>query len=317
MPLIYESSYTKRPFLLFNSYLETLYPFLTTKVHQIPYDREKLELEDGDFLDLDWVTNSSDTLVIFSHAFEGNSKDHFIEKSVSYLTKKGYDSLVWHYRSCGGELNRLPRLYSQGDIQDLNAVVNYAIEKKSYKQIILVGFSMGGSIVINYLGSDLVHPNIKGSIVFSTPLDLKSASQKLTKGLNWFIHQNFLAKMKKKLKRKAAQFPDHYQLDRLKTIKNLSALSEQFILPLLGFPTMDDYAEKWSSHQFLPKIKVPLLIVNAKNDPILSENCFPYEACEKSEFVHLETPKFGGHTGFSKKVNGELWYVKRVWEFID
>jgi len=316
MPLIYESSYSKRPFLLFNSYLETLYPYFTTKVCQVAYQRERLELHDGDFLDLDWIENNSNKLVMISHGFEGNSKDHFVEKSASFLTGNGFDVLVWHYRSCGGEINRLPRLYHHGDIQDLADVVDHAIRKSGYQSISLLGFSMGGNLVVNYLGSNLVSPKIKGGIIFSTPLDLVGASQVFSKGFNRFLEKNFFKKLARKLAAKADQFPKLLDREALSKVKSLSELYEKVVLPLHGFPSLKSYYDQWSSQQFLPKIDLPLLIVNAQNDPLLSESCYLKEFCQSSDNIYLEMPKYGGHTGFTRKMNRELWYLWRIKSFI-
>ena len=316
MPLIYESSYSKRPFPLYNSYLETLIPYFTTKVCQVAYTRERLELQDGDFLDLDWVYNRGEKLVILSHGFEGNSKDHFIEKTCAYLTGKGYDVLIWHYRSCGGELNRLPRLYHHGDIEDLGEVIAHAKGRQEYKTISLIGFSMGGNLVINYLGSLQSKAEIDKAIVFSTPLNLKKSNEELQKGFNKIIQRNFFAKFRKKVEKKQTQFPNLISWKLLDQCKSLSDLLERIVLPLSGFHSLADYYDRWSSLQFLPNIKVPLLIVNAQNDPLLSPGCYPKELAEKSKNIYLEAPKYGGHMGFTKRANGELWYVWRIAAFL-
>ena len=279
-----------------------------------PYRRERLELSDGDFLDLDWVNNESDQLIIISHGFEGNSRDHFILELAGTL--KESDLLVWHYRSCGEELNRLARFYYQGDIEDLDAVITYASNKKSYKRIVLLGFSMGGNLVINYLGSELCQNDVRGGVTFSTPMDLKAASSKLKGALSGRVESSFLDKFKKKIIQKADSFPEQFDLKEIDKISSLEELMETYVLPEFGFSSVEDFHHKWSSSQFISKINKPLLIVNTQNDPLLSENCFPYQQCESSEYIHLETPKHGGHMGFTGKKNGQLWYIWRIKKFI-
>jgi len=273
-------------------------------------------LADGDFLDLDWLNSASDNLVIISHGFEGNSKDHYVEKSASYLADHGYDVLVWHFRSCGGEINRLPRLYHHGDIQDLADVVDYAVHKNEYQSVFLLGFSMGGNVVVNYLGSNHVSSRVKGGIVFSVPLDLEATTQIFSKGLNRLLERNFFKKLKRKVAKKADQFPDLVDSELVDKTKNLTELFEKVVLPLNGFSSLKSYNDQWSSLQFLPRIDSPLLIVNAKNDPLLSESCYPKGFSKSSDSVYLEMPKYGGHTGFTKKVNGELWYLRRINTFL-
>ncbi len=314
MPLIYESGYSKRPFYLFNSYLETLYPYFTTKVCQVAYTRERLELPDGDFVDLDWVQNEGDRLVIISHGFEGNSKDHFIEKVAASLARQGYSILVWHYRSCSGELNRLPRLYHHGDTGDLGTVINHAVSMNRFNAIHLAGFSMGGNLVINYLGSSFTK-QVAAAVVFSTAMDLDKANDRLSSGFNRLIQKQFFKKFKQKVARKQRQFPDKIDRKVLEQTTNLVALFEEVVVPLHGFSSMTDYFTKWSSLQYLQSVQIPLLIVNAKNDPLLSPACYPYDQCEASTNVFLETPRYGGHVGFTWKDQDELWYVKRIAEF--
>lgn len=293
--------------------METLIPYFGRKNHEIPYERERLELMDGDFLDLDWVKNKSKRLMIVSHGFEGNSRDHFIMELAKHV--EDADLLVWHYRSCSGELNRLPRFYHQGDIEDLDEVINHARQAGAYDQIYLIGFSMGGNLVINYLGSDLSQNHITRGVAFSTPMDLAAASVTYSAKIGFF-KKSFTGKFRKKIRGKAAMFPEHADLDRLDKITDLEELISEFVLPHHGFSSVDEFYKRWSSLQFIPDIKVPLLIVNAKNDPFLSKNCFPYAPCESSRHVYLETPKYGGHIGFAKKVNGKPWYVHRIEKFI-
>lgn len=314
MPIIRESSYTRRPLLYFNSYLETLVPYFFSKVGLVPYQRERMELPDGDFLDLDWVRGGNKSLIIVSHGFEGNAKDHFIEKSAEFLHPKGYDILVWHYRSCSHEINRLPRFYDHGDIEDLQKVIEANCQ--DYDQVILLGFSMGGTMVINYLGSKTVHQKVKGGITFSVPFDLKASAEKLEKGFNKNLERSFLKKWKRKIQLKAEVFPEHFNLDGLEKVSSLGELYTQFLLDVHGYENMEQYYQRWSSHQYTPKVSVPLLIVNALNDPMLSKNCYPVDLCAQSDYVYLETPRFGGHTGFTKKHNGVDWYLTRIEEFL-
>ena len=318
MPLIYESSYSKRPPLYFNSYLETLIPYFNTQVNQVQYERERLELEDGDFLDLDWVRSGSNKLMVVTHGFEGNTRDVCIEKSAAYFFRQGFDVLLWNLRSCSNELNRLPRFYHHGDIEDLDAVINHGIKSKKYDEIIVVGFSLGGSIIINYFGSDLPGPLIKGGVAISAPLDIAATSNRISTGWNRILLEpNFLAKIKNKVLRKAELFPDLIDKEKVRKIKSLKELLTDVVLHLNGFSTREDYFKKWSCLEHLQKIERPLLILNAKNDPLLSANDFPYERCKESEHVYLESPAYGGHVGFSKKLGGEFWYLKRIDDFIE
>lgn len=315
MPIIHESSYIRRPWLQFNAWLETLVPYYASQPARVAYERERLELADGDFVDLDWVRNGAKTLMIVSHGFEGNSKDHFIEEVCSCFNQ--YDFLVWHYRSCSGEVNRLPRFYHQGDIEDLDSVIKHATSDRSYDRVILLGFSMGGNLVINYLGSKLEDDNVQCGIVFSTPMSLSQSAKKLHAALGGLVEKSFVKKWKRKIEQKAKIQPELFNLQKLQEINDLQELLAEFVLPHHGFKDLNEFYALWSSDQFLLNIEVPLLIVNAKNDPLLSSSCYPVEICEKSQYVFLETPKYGGHIGFDLRTDGIPWYAHRIRDFLN
>lgn len=295
--MINESFY-KRPWYLFNAHLETIYPYLTSKIYQIGYERERIELEDGDFLDVDWVRGSdhSDKLLVVSHAFEGNSRDYFIERAARFFSTKGFDVLMWHFRSCSKELNRLPRFYHTGDTEDLHAVIQYGIEKGAYSNVSLLGFSMGGGVVANYLARPYRHSHVMSSVVFSTPIHLEGALQRLSEGAVAQLYgRSFLSKWTQKLKRKAKQFPTLFSLADIEQIRTLVDL-QRYLLPYHNFTTSEDFFAAASCDNALAKVKSPLLIVNAQNDPILGEKDYP---AVENFLVKTLFPSVGGHAGFS------------------
>jgi len=302
----------KRPWYLFNGHLESYVPLKRFKIYQIAYKRERLELEDGDFLDLDWIRNSNDKLLILSHAFEGNSRDYFVERAASYFSKRGYDILMWHYRSCSKELNRLPRFYDIGDLEDLNAVIQHG--KGDYQKVFLIGFSLSGATVINYLASDLNDSSVTKSAVFSTPLDLKETSGIMNHGFKKIYQKDFLRKWKNKVKRKAVQFPGLFNLDKLDAYKSLEQFHSQFTIKVQGYQSMSEYYQKNSSLRFLEEVKTPMLLLNAKNDPILGENSYPII---QNGLVQSEYPKHGGHLGFSYHNKPYSWMEEAMERWID
>src|SRR6478735_1008201 len=152
MPILPTPIYRSSPWL-FNGHMQTIFPSIFRKVKFDYHLRERLELPDGDFVDLDWsfVTPERKKLVIITHGLEGDSRRHYVLGMAKIFTQNGFDALGWNCRSCSGEMNRLPRFYHHGDALDLKAVVDYAVSKK-YTTIALVGFSMGGSMTLTYLG---------------------------------------------------------------------------------------------------------------------------------------------------------------------
>ena len=197
MPLIASSSY-QPPFYLFNGHLQTIAPSLWRTVPEVSYKRERLELPDGDFLNLDWSRRAAELptkgLAILSHGLEGDSHRPYMLGMVRALNRAGLDALAWNYRSCGGEMNRLLRSYHLGDTQDLARVLAHAIATGRYRHIYLVGFSAGGNVTLKFLGEDpdQVPPAVKRAAVFSVPTDLRASSIHIGQLQNQIYLRRFL-----------------------------------------------------------------------------------------------------------------------------
>ncbi len=317
MPLISTSSY-KHPFYLFNGHLETIIPSAFRKVGGPPYRRERLELTEGDFVDLDWLERKSRQLVIISHGLEGSSNRHYSKGMANFFFKNGWDSLAWNCRSCSGEMNRLPRFYHHGATEDLKAVVDHALTK-GYETIALVGISMGGSLSLKYVGENAgkISPVIKRVVAFSVPCHLASSARELDKPSKKFYLNRFLKKLGKKIQLKAASFPDVISYEGFDQISSFEQFDNRYTAPLHGFRNAKDFYDRASSLPHIEKIRIPTLIVNAQNDPFLPPECFPYDIARESEYVFLETPKRGGHTGFTMSGKKENWMEIRAFEFVN
>jgi predicted alpha/beta-fold hydrolase len=315
--LISNSTYPNPPFYLFNSHLETIVPSLLRKIDGT-YERERLELTDGDFLDLDWMRGHQDKLVIISHGLEGNSQRHYSKGVAHYFYQRGWDALAWNCRGCSGEMNRLPRFYHHGATEDIAAVIDHAIQKK-YTQIALVGFSMGGSMSLKYIGErkDKLPPEIKSTVVFSVPCDLGSSARELDKPNKKFYLNRFLKKLEKKIKTKSQKFPDLISIKGFEKIKTFRDFDNRYTAPLHGFSDADDFYAKASSGPYLSFIQIPALIVNALNDPFLPDACYPRDVAKTHPYVHLEIPERGGHVGFSMAGKSENWMEVRAFGFIN
>ncbi len=316
MSVISDSSYRYRPFYLVNGHMETIVPSLFRKVKGVGYWRERLELEDGDFLDLDWLKSGNDQLIVISHGLEGSSERHYVKGTAKYFHDRGWDVLAWNYRSCSGEINRLPRMYHHGVTDDLEAVINHGISK-GYKELVLVGFSMGGSTTLKFLGEKGANVDncISGAAVFSVPCNLWDSAVQLTKRSNNFYKERFLNKLKKKIAQKAVMYPDLIDVTGLDTLRSFDEFDERYTAPLHGFKNAQDFYTSSSSDQFYNNIKVRSIIVNAINDPLLGEKCYPYDIVKGHDHLSLETPKVGGHVGFTR-VAGAAWMEERAFEFL-
>ncbi|MEQ8809396.1 MAG: alpha/beta fold hydrolase [Imperialibacter sp.] len=319
MPLISKSSYKRRPPYLFNPHLETVVPSAFRKVRGVTYDRERVELEDGDFLDVDWLTRGSDKLVVLTHGLEGSSDRPYIAGMAKYFAANGWDALAWNCRTCGGEMNRLPRLYHHGATEDLSAVVEHGLKSGRYRKIALVGFSMGGSMSLKYLGErgSQVREEIIGAATFSVPCNLWDSAVQLTRRSNKFYKDRFLNKLKEKMKVKALRHPDVVNATDIDLITTFDEFDDRYTAPLHGFSSRGDFYLKATSDQFYPELKRPALVANALNDPMLGDKCYPYEMARESSYLYLETPKVGGHVGFTQTGAEIYWAEMRALEFLE
>jgi len=317
MPLL-NSTYGGPPKHLFNAHLETIVPSLFRKVEGVKYSREKINTTDQDFLNLDWTRIGSEKLLIISHGLEGDSHRHYAKGLAKLFNQKGIDVLAWNNRTCGGEINLQPILYHHGSFYDLETVVNHAISSGKYQELYLAGISMGGAQTLNYLGEkglDLPH-QIKKAAVYSTPCNLPSSAATLKNPANSFYKNRFLGKLKKKMQAKALQFPDLIDLDHLKRVKDFDEFDTFFTAKIHGFKDASDFYSSVSPDKRMHHISIPTLIVNAKNDPLLGPECYPYNLAEAKKEIFLETPNRGGHTGFMVKGSEFTWVETRLFQFL-
>lgn len=315
MPLAKNTDYDY-PKWLFNGHLQTIVPSLFRTTPALPFERERISTPDEDFLDLDWLRNGSDSLVIISHGLEGNSQRPYMTGMARQFFTNGFDVLNWNFRGCSEELNNRPIFYHSGATYDLDTVVKYA--SPNYDRVYLVGFSLGGNLTLKYLGEKRDRSQkIQKGVAISVPLHLESSSVKISTGENIIYAKRFLKTLREKVLKKALKFPNEIPTGILRKIKTLQDFDDHYTGPLHGFDDAHDYYEQNSSLYFLENIEVPALILNAQNDPFLSERCFPVNLARKLDHVWMDFPKYGGHVGFSPRKKEDIyWSEKRAFEFI-
>lgn len=292
-------------------------PSLMRKVQGVVYQRERLTLQDGDFVDLDWLENGKNRLVILTHGLEGDSNRQYIRGTAKLFAENNYDVLAWNCRSCSGEMNQAFRLYNHGEIGDLGEVITHALRSKRYKEVVLVGYSMGGNITLKYLG---VHgrqlpDEIKGGVAISAPTDLGASAGLLDRPSNRFYRNRFMRKLVVKISQKAALFPGRLDMTRLKEVKQWRDFDEFFSAPVNNYRDANDFYTQASAVNFMPGIRVPALLLNAQNDPLLSPECSPAWLAETHPYVFLETPQTGGHVGFQVIRDAYTYAERRALSF--
>ncbi len=292
----------------------------TVRKVKVTYDkRERVELPDGDFLDIDWKHSNAKTnkVIICMHGLEGNSTSKYMLAMAKYGSEKEYDVVNVNFRGCSGEPNRLFRAYHAGATEDLEAVLDHVLKQKKYESIYIKGFSLGGNLTMLYAGMNKNIPKeVKAIMAVSSPNFLKACCDQQTKRQNMLYAKNFLITMKKKLKQKHEAFPNQLSLASIKKVKTLTDIDNIYTSKAHGFKDAFDYYEKCSSHQYMDNIKVPTLLINAKNDSFLSPKCFPLQAAKNNPNFYFESPKVGGHLGFY--YGGKMTYNEtRAFEFFE
>lgn len=319
MPVI--DSTFQAPAFMANGHFQTLYPYFFRKVDDITFHRERLNLIDGDFVDIDIKDNGSDEVVILSHGLEGSSQAGYIKGMAKYLSQNNLaDVVAWNMRSCSGELNKKPFFYHAASTGDLSQVVDYIKKRKNYKKVHLMGFSLGGNLTGFYASTMLEDKlsEVNSACIFSSTLDLASSIRKLNdSALGGFYKESFLVTMRKKALEKQSQGLLDIDPKKIKSCKTFIEFDEIVTAPTNGFETAHDYYSYASARRVIEKTAIPLLVVQAKDDPFLTKECFPLRTAARNPNVFLEITPSGGHVGFmtlDKKL--EFWSERRAGEFI-
>jgi len=318
MPLIEKSTY-KPPFLFGNGHVQSIVPTLFRKVRGVAYTRERINTPDNDFIDLDCSGLNADRAVIIIHGLEGNASRAYMLGMARAFNRRGWDSVSINLRGCSGEPNRLIRSYHSGISDDLDTVVCHLVEKDKYASLALVGFSIGGNIILKYLGEKGPEgsPLIKAAAAVSVPCDLASSARKLADLSNMIYMKRFLKLFHEKIKAKMALMPEKINDRNFKSIRTFQQFDDRYTAPIHGFADADDYWSACSSKQFLSAISIPTLMISAWNDPFLPEECYPREEAGRSDVLYLEIPDSGGHVGFIHfNSRGEYWHETRITSFV-
>ena len=313
--MIVEPSTYRPPWYLPGPDLQTIAPQIARNLPPIDYRRQRIDTPDGDFLDLDWAEVGAARLVIVAHGMEGHSRRPYILGMVGAFNRAGWDGLAWNMRGCSEESNRTPAFYHAGLTDDLAAVVAAALVYKKYEAIALVGFSLGGSLNLKYLGERGRDAPIVASVSFSVPIDLADCVEQLHRRRNAFYLSRFLRRFRAKVRKKAVLMPEAISAEGVEDIRDIRAFDRRYTAPLHGFTSVEEYWQQNSCLGFLPGITAPSLIVNGRNDPFLGAKCYPVEQVKGLSQVFLEMPEGGGHVGFPAG-GGACWSEARALEFI-
>ncbi len=311
----YNSSTNYRPSFLFrNKHWSTIYPSVFRKIPEVVYERERMELPDGDFLDVDWSRKEGRHLVIVLHGLEGSADRPYVRGIIQVMNQSGWDGVGLNFRGCSGTPNRLARGYHSGETGDIKYLVEKIIAEANYETINLVGFSLGGNVTMKFLGElgEQLPVQIKRAVGISVPVDLYGSCLEIQKWNNRIYLNSFLKNLKIKTLLKEDILRPHLDLEKIYGAKDFFQFDGAATAPLHGFSSATEYYNKSSSLNYLPRITIPVLLINALNDTFLSETSYPVELAKKSENIHLVTPKYGGHVGFVTRHPENIYWTEQM-----
>ena len=318
------------PFWLPSGHLQTIHAAILASTPEVSYRRERWELPDGDFVDVDWAdsTNTKQNspanlpanlppdlpIVVLFHGLEGNSQSGYAKSLMATVQAKGWRGVVIHFRGCSGEPNRLPRVYYAGDTPEIQLLLSRVREHAPQAAIYAAGVSLGANALLKWLGESGEEAKniINKAVAISAPMDLAASATALDTGLNRILYTpRFIDSMRPKALAMNERFPGLLDIEKIKAAKTIHDIDNAVTAVLFGAKDADDYYAKNASKPWLNQIRLPTLILNAKNDPFIPELSLP-TATEVSSFVTLEYPETGGHVGFSGRDN---WLPNRLLEF--
>ncbi|MEN8205048.1 MAG: hydrolase [Pseudomonadota bacterium] len=300
-------------------HLQTIYPSLFRKRKAPSLTRERFELADGDFIDIDWTRQTKGLRVLILHGLEGSLESHYTGGLLCALEKSGYTAGLMYFRGRSGEPNRLPRSYHSGDTSDLDEIIQRITQPHRDMEIAVIGFSLGGNVLLKWLGEKGHAANIKTAIAISVPLDLHHTALNIDRGLSRIYQRHLLNKLTASVTAKAALHSPPFPVDRLHELNTFHKFDNEITAPLHGFRDVNDYYSRSSSKQFLKSIEIPTLLLQAIDDPFLPASALPNED-ELSSAITMELSERGGHVGFvtgSNPLQPRYWLEERILRYLD
>ena len=297
------SSQFKSAWWLNNRHLQTIFPSLPwSGIPAVALESEALELPDGDVTVVDWMVGgpAADTgapLLIILHGLEGSANSSYARSLLHAATQMGWRAAVLHFRDCGDYRNRLPRRYHAGETNDIRYFVESLRTAGHEGPMMAAGFSLGGSVLLKYLGENGVSTPLHAAAAVSVPLSLHDSAYALSTGISKIYQYYLLKRMKKAIRRKFDEYTAAFDWHRTMNAKSFSEFDDAVTAPLHGFSGKDEYYDRCSSVDFLADIRRPTLIINALDDPFMTPAAIPGEE-RLSESVQIEVSKAGGHVGF-------------------
>jgi predicted alpha/beta-fold hydrolase len=246
------------------------------------------------------------------HGLEGSAQSKYILETSRRLASYGLRAVGLNFRSCSGELNRLPRLYHSGETDDLAFTLEWLASRYPSAAFGVVGFSLGGNVLLKYLGErgSALPKQLVMAAAISVPFDLGRGAAHLKRLGGRAYVSYLLGKLQRKVVAKKAMLVDKIDFHRAVSAKDFWEFDDAATAPLHGFLSADDYYQRSSSAGYLDAIRIPTLLIHAENDPFLPRECLPKSAAQRNAHLNAHFTPSGGHVGF---VSGPMPWRPIFW----
>ncbi len=325
--MIIQSSF-KPAWWLKNTHLQTIFPaFFRTLPSPSTLKRERLSTRDNDFLDIDCCGEAGQPIVILLHGLTGSSESGYIKGLQHTLAQRGLRTVALNFRGCSGESNRLARCYHSGETEDIHFLYQTLRAREPETPMAAIGFSLGGNVLLKWLGEQGDRLDLFAAIAVSVPMVLSICANKLDSGFSKIYRKNLLNELKQYVRLKLQHLETlgiETEAEKIRQLGNLADINsfwqydDVVVAKLHGYRDVHDYYQRSSSRQFLKSIAVPTLVIQAADDPFMTVEVLP-EAHELSPSVLLEITQSGGHVGFvtgAYPFRPRYWLEQRIPEFL-
>ena len=293
-----------------NPHVQTILASKLARPSIPPTRRERLELADGDFLDLNISLRESGPIVCLFHGLAGSMDSAYIAGVFNELEAAGFRPVLMHWRGCSGEPNRLARSYHSGETGDIGYVIDLMRERYPDEPVFAVGFSLGANALLKYLGEQGESTPLSGAMAVCPPLVLSVGADKLNTGVTRGYQRYLLSMMRAQHEAKRQQYPELDLPEAGSSLDNFWKFDDVITAALHGYDGVNDYYTCCSARAYLPRIRRPTRVLYALDDPFFTPAVVPAED-ELAPGTTLELSAKGGHVGFMSSL-GTRWLDKRV-----
>ncbi len=300
-------------------HLPTLWAALVRRRAPVTTRTERLELADGDFIDLHWVGATAGPIIVVLHGLEGSFYSKYVGAILERIERRGWGGVLMQFRGCSGQPNRLDRSYHSGDTGDLEFLLRTLVQRHPNRPIMAVGYSLGGNVLLKYLGESARSSELSAAAAVSVPFDLAAAASRLNQGLSKLYQHHLVRSLQNKLRVKFSTRPSPIALNELSHWNDFWSFDNNITAPLHGFANVDEYYSRSSCRQYLESITTPTLIIHSSDDPFLSAEAIPTDD-ELSHCTEMILTERGGHVGFvggRNPLNPQYWIDDRLMAWFD